>query len=66
MNAVMIQDTGAEIVSENTDCISAGPLGAFTIVISDTQVLIDVKGMQWKLPIANLILFIQTQGTQIQ
>ncbi len=65
MNAVMIQTSGAELVSYDTSCISAAPLGLCVICISDTLVILDVKGERVKLPIGDLINFLQQYGERI-
>lgn len=65
MRAVMIQTSGAELVSEHTSCISAAPLGVAIVCISDTLVVLDVHGDRWKLPIGDIINFLQQYGEKI-
>lgn len=65
MKAVFIQDTGAEIQSENTVCISCSPLGAFTMVTSDTHMILQVHDKRWRVAVAEMVMFMQTHGDQI-
>lgn len=65
MRAVLIQDTGAEITSNNTICISCHPLGAFVIVTSDTHMILQIHKDRWRVPIADMVMFMQTHGDLI-
>ncbi len=65
MRAVLIQNSGREVKTEDTMCISCSPLGAFVICISDTHSILDVHGERWSVPIAELALYMQTQGVKV-
>lgn len=65
MRAVFIQESGAEITSDDTVCVSCAPLGAFTMVTSDTHMILQVKNKRWRVPVADMVIFMQTHGDQI-
>ncbi len=65
MRAVLIQHSGREIVSDDSSCISAAPLGVAVICISDTLVILDVHGDRWKLPIGDVIHYLQQSGDRV-
>ncbi len=62
MRVVLIQNSGSEITTDDSMCVSCSPLGAFVICISDTHAILDVHGKRWGVPIAELVLYMQTQG----
>lgn len=66
MKAVLIQDTGAEIETEVAACISCAPLGAFTIVTSNTHMILQVHDRRWQVAIAEIVMFMQTYGKEIK
>ncbi len=65
MRAVFIQNSGTEMVSDDTACISCSPLGAFSLVVSDTHMIVQVPGHRWRVPIADVVMFTQLHGDEI-
>ncbi len=66
MRATLImKDTQSEITTEKAICIACCPLGAFTIVTSDTHMVLQVTDKRWRVPVADMVAFMQTHGDNI-
>ena len=56
--------TNKIIEVEPMRAVAAFPLNAFSISISDTCAVVDVRGDQWLVPIGDLVHFIKSHGVK--